>query len=598
MTPPDQPPKLWPVEAATAEPSRRTFAGSHWTHDWRGGLALTAICLVLHLPGVWTLPPIDRDESRFAEASRRMAVAETWRDRIVPMIQDKPRLKKPPLAYWLQAPVACAAGVHVRPDPWSGGIWAYRIPGVLAALGAVLLTWRLGRRLFAPPCGWVAGALLAASAVVLFDVRQARADQLLLFFTTLAHYALWQIWRKGRSQSTGLGWPLLLWSAVALGILAKGPITPVLVALTALGITLVTRDGSWWPRVRVGLGILVVLVIAAPWFVAIVTAVGWQKVLVAFVGEVVLRSVRSTDSHWGPPGLYALLLPVLFWPGSLGLVPGIVHACKRGLRLASRGAEGRRWYARLRAGRPAELFCWAWLLPGLIVFELIVTKLPHYPLPLFPAVALLSARGLCDQGAWQAVVDRGLGRAALIGWIVLSELFAVGVPPVIAFLTSGPEGEMTWLSVAALAAVAQVGVVACGLQLRRRRFVCGQLLALASAAVTAITLFGVVLPSQRTLWLSSRLNVLVRKVDRDATRPLAATGYQEDSLLFLTQGRVRKLAPHEVAAWWESHPDGLLISAPPPEEPGLHRLADWVGFNYAGGRYVRVALVERAASSD
>mgnify|MGYP000561555227 CR=1 FL=1 len=573
-------------------PARR--ARRHWTTDWRGGLALIAISLSLHLPGVWSLPPIDRDEARFAEASRRMAVAETWRDRIVPMIQDKPRLKKPPLTYWLQAPVAAAAGVHAQPDPWSGGIWAYRVPGLLAALGAVLLTWRLGTLMFAPPCGWWAGVLLAACAVVLFDVRQARADQLLLFCTTLAYYALWRIWHTRSSRAAPLGRLLLLWTAVALGILAKGPITPTLVAFTVLGLTLVTRETGWWRRLRPGLGIRVMLIIATPWFLAVGLAVGWDKLLLAFLREVVLRSVTPMESHWGPPGLYVVLLPLLFWPGSLALAPGLWRAVRRGVRVASPGSGPPRWYRRLRAGRAAELFCLAWLLPGLVTFELIVTKLPHYPLPLFPALALLTARGLCDRKAWHAVLGRGLGRAALIAWVVLTELLAVGLPLLTAVLTRGSDGEIPWAPLIVLVALAQVGVLWGARELRRRRFVRGQAAVLGATVATAVALFSVVLPSQSTLWISSRLNVGLHRVDPHAVRPLAATGYQEDSLVFLTQGRVRKLAPGEVAAWWQAHPDGLLIAAPPPDAAGLHRLLELEGFNYGGGRRVRVALVQRA----
>ena len=570
----------------------------HWTNDWRGGLALVAISLILHLPGIWTLPPIDRDEARFAEASRRMAVAETWQERIVPMIQDKPRLKKPPLSYWLQAPSAAAAGVHLRPDPWSGGIWAYRLPGVLAALGAVLLTWRLGTMMFAPPCGWLAGVLLAACAVVLFDVRQARADQLLLFFTTLAYYALWRIWSHRSSRSLPLGWPLLLWSAVALGILAKGPITPALIALTAFALTLVTREFGLWRRLRLGLGVAVGLAAALPWFVAVGLTVGWQKLMLAFLREVVLRSVTPMESHWGPPGLYVLLMPVLFWPGSLALAPALWHAWRRGVRLAPSGADRRRWYKRLGPGRPAELFCLAWLLPGLAVFELIVTKLPHYPLPLFPAVALLTARGLCDRRAWQTVLRRGLGRAALLAWVALTELLAVGLPLLLVALGRTPDGGTPWARVALLLCVVQAGVLGGLLELRRRRFVRGQLLLVGATAAAALTLFGLLLPSYPSLWLSSRLSVLLHRVDPDATRPLAAAGYQEDSLVFLTQGRVRKLKPDEVADWWRTHPDGLLVAAPPPEAPDLHRLAELEGLNLGAGQRVRVALVQRATGSD
>src|SRR5688572_18053847 len=77
----------------------RRFAAS-WG---RGGVALLLLCLVVYVPGQAGLPPIDRDESRFAQASRQMAASGTVEGWVVPRIQDRPRLNKPPLIYWLQA---------------------------------------------------------------------------------------------------------------------------------------------------------------------------------------------------------------------------------------------------------------------------------------------------------------------------------------------------------------------------------------------------------------------------------------------------------------------------------------------------------------
>ncbi|HBG30707.1 MAG TPA: glycosyl transferase family 39, partial [Gammaproteobacteria bacterium] len=108
--------------------------------------------LVLFVPGVFTLPPTDRDEPRFAQASRQMLEDG---DYLNIRFQDEARLNKPAGIYWLQAASAYLAG-----SGWANPIWPYRMPSLLGALAAVALTARLGQRLGGNGAGWRAGALL------------------------------------------------------------------------------------------------------------------------------------------------------------------------------------------------------------------------------------------------------------------------------------------------------------------------------------------------------------------------------------------------------------------------------------------------------
>lgn len=577
---------------------------------------------------MFSLPPIDRDEARFAEATRRMLTSPDWHGYVLPMIQDRPRLNKPPLIYWLQAVAVAACGGpegsceapgaaaqasspgNQQPLP-AGRIWAYRIPSVLGALAAVLITWRLGREMFAAPCGWLGGLLLASCLVVTFDARQARTDQVLLACTTLACWALWRLWSAPTAPA--VGWALLLWTALALGMLTKGPITPTLTLLAALALSVASGRWAWLRRLRPGWGLLVFVAIGLPWVFLLAAQVGWKMVAWAFTKEVLLRSVAAQEGHAGPPGYHLLLLPVLLWPGSLALVPGLVRAVRRAVRWPrrselrlppdheARGRPARRrrhWRARWQQrqpGRPAELFCLAWLLPGWVVFELLATKLPHYTLPLYPPLALLCARGLyAARSAWQPLLRRLSVRAALWSWLALGELVAVALPITLALLGRlrlAPAGLGALLG---LLTVGQLLLVWLALELRRRRFVRAQLVAVGAAGVTYLAVFQCILPNLETLWLSSRLVAEVRRVDPECRRPLAAADYHEDSLIFLTQGRVRRLERSELPPWFAAHSDGLAVMAEPPEPPefDLRRLAGVTGFNYSNGRWQRLALVE------
>ena len=135
----------------------------------RSPLLLILLCLALFLPGFFSLPPVDRDEARFAQASRQMLETHDFVDI---RFQNEGRHKKPVGIYWLQAASAALFGAD--------RIWAYRLPSLLGAIAAVLLTFALGSRLFAPPIGFAAAALLACSLLLNVEARQAKTDAMLL----------------------------------------------------------------------------------------------------------------------------------------------------------------------------------------------------------------------------------------------------------------------------------------------------------------------------------------------------------------------------------------------------------------------------------
>src|SRR5262249_36130521 len=112
---------------------------ARWARGWRGPLLAALVALVAGLPGLIAVPPLDRDESRFAQATAQML--ET-RDFTVIRFQDQPRFKKPVGIHWLQA-----ASVAVFSDVENRDIWAYRIPSLLGAmLAAAACAW--GARAF------------------------------------------------------------------------------------------------------------------------------------------------------------------------------------------------------------------------------------------------------------------------------------------------------------------------------------------------------------------------------------------------------------------------------------------------------------------
>ncbi len=566
-------------------------------------------CLGLYLPGLFTLPPIDRDEARFAEATRNMLASDDVTSFVVPSFANQPRINKPPLTYWIQSVLVAVLGdsavwTELPPttegfaDYPTGDIGLYRLASVLGAVAAVLLTWRLGLSMFPPPAAWMAGLLLGACAVVMIDVRQARADQLLLAFTTLAQLALWHIWiRRRRQHPVNWTWPFLFWLAMGLGIMTKGPITPMVSGLTLLVLGLVSRDWSWFGVLRWKRGLALVACMVIPWVAWVGAEVTWQRIGFSILKETAGRASLALEGHRGFPGYYLVLLPILFWPGSLALLPALRYGFRKAYRFHSVSGPGLRgWWTRLKSARPgrsAEFFCLAWMVPSWLAFELAGTKLPHYTLPLFPPLALLCARSLFDiQRGWKRVFESRVGRGALVGWVIVSGALTLVLPVVILFALGWPSNPSHLAFVLVGLVVTQMAQLDVLRHLWRRsafRAQCGVLL---TAGLFAWTLFEGVLPHSDSLWLTPRVYREWRRIDPEAERPLVNVQVYYDSMVFLTQGRITRIENEGLAEWCESHPDGLVLRTHEYDTKIPEALTRVRGFDYSRGRWIALTLEE------
>ncbi|MCC6678283.1 MAG: glycosyltransferase family 39 protein [Phycisphaerales bacterium] len=589
---------------------RRSGVSAH-AAGWPGGVLLVLICLGVYLPGLWSLPPVDRDESRFAQASRQMAEAQDWSGWLIPMVQDRPRLNKPPLIYWLQAASARAidAGKRRSVNPWMHAslVWPYRLPSILAALIAVLATWRIGVTMFDARAGWLGALLLAVCPLLIWESKQARADMVLLAATTVAMWMVWSMFRRRRENEAGhphagrarLLKQAVLWLAVAAGVMTKGPVTIMVLGLTILFIGVMTRRWRWIGGLRPVLGVMLVAAVLGAWVWQVAARVGWSEYARIVGDEVLGRSVSPKEGHWGPPGYHLVLLAVLLWPGSLLTATALGRALHRGVR-GERGARGwmsglRRWWKSRHSGRRDELFCLAWILPSWIVFELIGTKLPHYTMPLYPPIALLSARAVLAAAAGSlSRVERTRCKAGFVVWLLLGLAITVAGPAALWWVAARAEEQhlVWWALGASITSLAALLLsVRC---LRHRRFIAVQLAGVAALAASWPVLIGIVLPRLEEVWVTRGVQRALAASDPSAQRPVAAIGYHEDSLIFMTHGRAQRIGAEELPAWFTAHPDGLVVAPLEDAPDGLRRLDSIAGYNYSKGRRVRLLVADRA----
>jgi len=214
----------------------------------RAAVALLLVCLVGFLPGFFQIPPVDRDEAYFAQATKQMI--ETG-DYVDIRYQDDVRYRKPVGIYWLQASVVNAASALGFANARTT-IWLYRVPSLIGAIGAVLATYWcalafVGRR------GAVLAALMMMSSPILgVEARLAKTDAFLLFTTVVAMAVLARAYlapRRG-DPPPGLGALAMFWTALAVGILIKGPLILMVVGLAAASLSILDRSARWLLELR------------------------------------------------------------------------------------------------------------------------------------------------------------------------------------------------------------------------------------------------------------------------------------------------------------------------------------------------------------
>ena len=464
---------------------------------------LLLVCLLGFLPGIFQIPPVDRDEAYFAQATKQMI--ETG-DYVDIRYQDDVRYRKPVGIYWLQAAVVNTASALGLANAGTT-IWLYRMPSLFGAIGAVLLTYWCALAFVSRRGALLAALMMASCAMLGAEARLAKTDAVLLFTIVAAMSALARVYLS--SRATGEAQPSLsllaiFWTALAGGILIKGPLILMVVGLAAATLIFLDRSARWLLALRPIPGLVWLFLLVLPWFIAIYSRVGSQF-LVASVGEDLLAKVaRPQESHGAPPGFYVLLFFVTFFPASIlaGLAAPAIWAVRR---------------------QAAARFLLAWLVPSWILFEAVITKLPHYVLPLYPAIAILTAGAVesrvLSQRPW---LVRGI-----MWWFLVPVIVSI-IAIVAAIIISRDLVLMAWPLLAS--------ATVCGLfawQLfdddgAEHAFV----RATAASVLMAIGIYAVVVPALTPAFPSVALAEVLH--DASCPHPVAASvGYEEPSLVFL-----------------------------------------------------------------
>lgn len=478
-------------------------------------VCITLVAIGAFTPGFTTIPPIDRDESRFSQATRQMVATGDYVDI---RFQNEPRYQKPIGIYWLQAIAVNLYGAQDGQAP----IWVYRTVSLVGAAMSALLVYWLALTFGAPPVAFVAATLVALTILLGAEARLAKTDAMLFAMILIAQGVLAKAFLMKRDSAVRPWHVAFFWTATAAGILIKGPILPMVIGTTAIAASLMERRVGWLRRLRPGYGIFWLAILAVPWFVAIGIRSGGEFYAQSIGADLLEKISQSRERPFVPPGAFAFgFFPTLGWPMAPLAFLAIPFAIAT-------------WRDR------TTRFLIAWILPTWLIFELSATKLPHYILPIYPALAILAAR---------MVVYEKLPKGFFAGLVkvlfILVPLAAmIGLPAILHFYGDGIDP----IGVAIGALGALILLLAWALMLRshaRASF----LVTIVGALAVYWAAFGYYVPAARTIWITPGL---VASLDAVACEDpqLMTMGYNEPSLVLMTRTDLRMVTdPNVVAAF-------------------------------------------------
>ena len=364
---------------------------------------------------------IKPDEGRYAEIPREMEVSGDW---VTPRLNDLKYFEKPPLQYWATATAYTVFGEH----HWTSRLWT-----ALTGFCGVLLVWFAGTRLFGHAAGAYAAVLLGGSLLYVLMAHINTLDMGVTFFLTLGIVGLLLGQQTESDAKSCRRWMSLAWVALALAVLSKGLMGLVLPGAALFLYSVMQRDIGVYKHMHWGTGLLLFLLVAAPWFYLVMKANPefFQRF---FIYE---HYTRFTTKDLGRYQPWYYFIPVLL----LGMLPWTLLMFDTLLRT---------WQGSVRTDKAfnPERFLLIWAVFIYMFFSVSGSKLPSYLLPMFPALALLMGKQLAMMSARR------------LFWLIAPlspvALLAVGLAPFTAHTADTPLQQQiygdyaVWLSVATL----------------------------------------------------------------------------------------------------------------------------------------------------
>ena len=331
---------------------------------------------------------VNPDEGRYAEIPREMVASGDW---TTPRLNDIKYFEKPALQYWATAAAYTLFGEH----QWTARLWS-----ALTGFLGVCMVFFTGRRLFGPAAGWYAALVLGSSLLWVLIGHINTLDMGVSFFLAAAVCAFVLAQHDSASVRARERWMLAAWAALALAVLSKGLIGLALPGAALILYILVERDWRLAGRLHLATGIVLLLALTLPWFIAVSRA-NPEFFRFFFIHEHFERFLTKQHGRYQPPYYFIPVLLAGMLPWTVTLIDALARAWKR---------EPQQRFQ-------VQRFLLLWAAVVFVFFSASSSKLVSYILPMFPALALLTGARLARLGAraltWQTL-PAALARIALL----------------------------------------------------------------------------------------------------------------------------------------------------------------------------------------
>ena len=538
--------------------------------QWMAHLAIVlTVAAVILFTNLGSARLWDRDEPRNAGCAREMLARGDW---VTPMFNDELRDAKPVLLYWLIMSAYSMFGENE---------FAARFWSALLACGSVAMTFAMGRRLFGRDAGLWAGLALCSSLMFVVAGRAATPDSVLIFCTSaaLTCYVLGTFRPatevspsadasaglsfgeaaqsrlvQGRSFPTQWRYIIGMYVMMGLGVLAKGPVGMILPMAVIGMFSLLVRlsppqENEQDPRgglsrflirivrpfhpihfakttwsLRPVTATLIVLTIAAPWYIWVGLRTDGDFLNGFFLKEHFGRATQSFENHDGPIFYYPVAILIGFFPWSVFALP-VILSIDRTLSRVERSPH-----------RLATLFGVCWVGVYLGVFSIAQTKLPSYVTPCYPALALLTGAFVADRPWLRSPRIAGWTRLALAVFALVGVGLVIGIPLVAREFLPGLE----WLGAIGLSLI--LGGTLGWWALRRERGLSARAMFASGAVLFVALLFGLGTIGVDRYQQSDRLLRAVSEHRLTDSPSLASYGVLESSWVFYAERPIYELS--------------------------------------------------------
>ncbi len=528
-----------------------------------------ALGLLIFLQGIFMLPVLDRDEARFATATKNML--ETG-DFIDIELEGVKRYKKPIGIYWAQSLTTNLLGS----EPYDK-IWTYRIPSLLGVMLSILLVFFSTKNIYGSNIASTAIVLLSCSFLLITEIHQAKSDGLLFLCINVCNFILLHA-LKNKGKNIKLNKILLFWIFLAFGTLIKGPIIFIYSILPVIVFTLVKGNNELKIFFKNYLGYLVYFSIVLPWFILITIKSDWFFWKESLGHDLFKKVVSSQESHGFFPGYYFISFYLFFWPGCIYIIPVI-----------------RSFYYKIKKFEinHENLFLVCIIVPGYLVYELIPTKLPHYILPIYPALSILVAVFLNENSKNTQILFKPI-------YLPLFLVFPLSIVSLHTYAIN--EFSFFDLYFFTLIFVFAVIILFCLNFFKRKKLKEFLMFALLFQTLNYFSIIYYLNPNLEKLWIAKNIS---NYSDLYKNYEIYHYGFNEPSLVFMMGHKSKRKSINDVKDIIKSKKEFLFFVSGDESEKFIEFSKDkenfkfvesFIGYNYSQGKYISTSVFKSYGS--